>query len=631
MSALSLSGRSALRRARDYYTHLAAVALNALLYYLFVAVKRDPVVRAGALATSGMPQAFAAASVVVAIFAGAFLWFATSYYLRRRKREAGLYALFGSPRASVGLGLFAEMSALGLAATAIGIGAGCVLSRLFLLAVFRLVGASVGPGALINPSAMAETAAVFAVLVAVTSLGAFVVAYRSRLAALFSAARTAEAMPRPHPLLAIASVALLVAGYAYALGSTMSTVGGRFFIVVGITTAATYGIVRFTVPMALRALRAREGFFLRSWRPLALGNLSFRIGNNVRIFFAIAMIGTVSMAAIGTGVNLKYDTQRRAETEFPFTLALTEVDGSELGVISSIAIANGINPVVASARVRHASLSLAVSAGGAPRAQDFLVVPASEFAAARAAAGLDAVGLPAAGEAILLLTRSDRLAEAEGAALRSPDGLELRIAGTARGAPVGGWSTDPYIVASDGDFEALVAPGVAVRTRLGVTLERPDDSTELTRAVISALPGRRVSSRAFDVETLQRSNDLFLFIGVFIGLVFLASTGSVIHFKQVMEIGDDAPRYAFLSTIGIEPGILSRAVKAQVLATYAVPLALGVIHSVVALATMGRVFQSDFSRPIALTIAGYCAVYLVLYLASSKAAVRAALGKARIA
>jgi len=218
-----------------------------------------------------------------------------------------------------------------------------------------------------------------------------------------------------------------------------------------------------------------------------------------------------------------------------------------------------------------------------------------------------------------------------GAVLSSESGLELRVTGTARGAPVGGWASDPYLVASDDDFESLVASGASVRTRLGVALERPDESTELTRAVIEALPERRVSSRAFDVERLQRSNDLFLFIGVFIGLVFLASTGSVIHFKQVMEIGDDASRYAFLSTIGVEPGVLSRAVKAQVLATYAVPLALGVVHSVVALATMGRVFESDFSRPIALTIAGYCAVYLVLYLASSRTAVRAAFSKASLA
>jgi len=628
-----LAARSASRRSGDYTAHAAAVALNAFVYYLFASVKLDPVVNEGVMTKLGMPKAFAAASVIVAVFAGVFLWFSSAYFMKRRKREAGLYALFGAPRPAVAFGLFAETAAMGLAGAFLGVACGVLFSRLFLMAAFRLVGvaAAAGPSGFVNLAAVGETVAVFAALLGIASVGAFLVVYRYRLSELFGAAREAERMPRSSPVLAAASAALLAAGYWIALTSTMRTVGSRFFLVSAITTVATYGLARFLAPAAARALRADRRFFMRSWRPIAIGNLAFRIGNNVRVFFAIAMVGTVSMVAIGTGLNVKYDTLRRVESEFPFSFAFDELDGTELARATAAVEADGRHPVIASASARYLSVEATIAAGKgeAETSSTVELVSVSEYVAARLASGssFDRPE-PREGEAMVVLTRTDRLAEAMGARVSIAGTSGLVVAGAVRGSPIGGWAERAVLLLSDADFERAVEanPG-GLKVRRGLKVADDRNARELSAAVADALPGARLSSFEADVRPLLRSDDLFLFIGVFIGVVFLASTGSVIHFKHVMEASDDAARFRFLSTIGAERAVLEKAVRAQAFVVYLVPLALCVSHSVVALSTMGRVFQSDFTRPIALTVAAYCAAYSALFLITSRAAVNAALGR----
>ncbi|MDT2264426.1 hypothetical protein P7H12_13755 [Paenibacillus larvae] len=46
---------------------------------------------------------------------------------------------------------------------------------------------------------------------------------------------------------------------------------------------------------------------------------------------------------------------------------------------------------------------------------------------------------------------------------------------------------------------------------------------------------------------------IMIFVGTFVGLVFLIATGSIIYFKQLSEANADKAKYNILRKVGVTP------------------------------------------------------------------------------
>ncbi|MDG0791026.1 FtsX-like permease family protein [Cohnella ginsengisoli] len=112
----------------------------------------------------------------------------------------------------------------------------------------------------------------------------------------------------------------------------------------------------------------------------------------------------------------------------------------------------------------------------------------------------------------------------------------------------------------------------------------------------------------------QEESGLFLFIVGFLGLVFLAATGSMIYSKQMTEAHADVGRYAVLRKLGVSRRELRRTIAWQTLFVFVLPLAVGTAHGYVIMKvfTAGLVGM-NFTIPILLSMGAYIVVYFVYY------------------
>ncbi len=73
---------------------------------------------------------------------------------------------------------------------------------------------------------------------------------------------------------------------------------------------------------------------------------------------------------------------------------------------------------------------------------------------------------------------------------------------------------------------------------------------------------------------------MVVFLGLYLGIVFLISSGAIIALKELSESNDNKERYDVLKKIGCSEKVINRALFKQIGLFFAFPLLLAVIHSV---------------------------------------------------
>lgn len=93
------------------------------------------------------------------------------------------------------------------------------------------------------------------------------------------------------------------------------------------------------------------------------------------------------------------------------------------------------------------------------------------------------------------------------------------------------------------------------------------------------------------------STTMIVFLGVYLGIVFLVSSAAVLALQQLSDISDSLDRYKSLRKIGVTDKLINKAILQQNLIYFMIPLALAIIHSIVGMIVINRIF-SAFSSSI---------------------------------
>lgn len=112
----------------------------------------------------------------------------------------------------------------------------------------------------------------------------------------------------------------------------------------------------------------------------------------------------------------------------------------------------------------------------------------------------------------------------------------------------------------------------------------------------------------------------FLFLGIFLGLLFLLATVLIIYYKQVSEGYEDQRRYQIMQQVGMSPGEVALSIRGQILLVFFLPLLTAGLHILVAFPMICRIlelFSLYDTRLFALCTAGtlmaFAAAYAMVY------------------
>ena len=128
----------------------------------------------------------------------------------------------------------------------------------------------------------------------------------------------------------------------------------------------------------------------------------------------------------------------------------------------------------------------------------------------------------------------------------------------------------------------------------------------------------------------------FLFLGVFLGLLFLMTTVLIIYYKQISEGYEDQRRYHICRQVGMTGKEVKASIHSQILLVFFLPLGTAGVHVLAAFPMLSRMlelFNLHDVRLFALCTAGtmlaFCVIYALVYGLTASAYDRIVGGEAR--
>ena len=120
----------------------------------------------------------------------------------------------------------------------------------------------------------------------------------------------------------------------------------------------------------------------------------------------------------------------------------------------------------------------------------------------------------------------------------------------------------------------------------------------------------------------------FLFLGVFLGVVFMMATVLIIYYKQVSEGYEDNARFDIMRKVGLSEREARRAIRSQILTVFFMPILVAAVHIAFdfnLVVQLLRLFSLTNLRLTALCTLGtlgtllvFCAVYAVVYALTAR-------------
>ncbi|PFK46789.1 ABC transporter permease [Bacillus cereus] len=635
MTLSSIALRNIQRNFKDYFLYFASMIFSIVIYFTFKALQYNSQMEKAAEGSKKISGAFQVSSVMLIIFVAVFIIYSNGFFTRKRKKEVGLYSLLGIRKKQIGKMLFYENMLMGLMSLVIGIAIGSVLSKLFLELLVSMMGLNLNVHFEVPMAAIIDTAIIFFVIILYTSLQGYRLIYRFKLIELFRAEREGEAMPKGSMIMALLSVFLIGSGYFLSLMFMKAIKYADFmmvaFYILLATVLGTYLLFMFFTVFVLNRARQKKSSFYNGMNMVTTSQLLYRIKGNAKSLATIAILSAVTLTAVGTSVTMYYNTFKQAKEFAPYSYSYVKTDAALDNKVNAILDTEKKNhPVTEQFEIEMVPVKGKFEGKQADMlgnihyriTEQYQLISKSSFINLAKKMNIDTVDIEA-NEAFVYdgsyIEGYEFSADYKGHNAVFPLGNEtktLTITGT--GSKNITNLGELFVIVPDQVYEqAKKVSGTRVVKNIDVKDER--NSKVLTEKLAKIMPTGKS-----EIETPFRdfytgfhmgieATGLMMFIGLFLGLVFLLATGSIIYFKQLTEASADRDRYVVLRKVGVTKQEMKKAIAKQVSFIFAIPLVVGILHSLFALKGLSNILPYEILIPLLISIGVYGIIYIGYY------------------
>lgn len=641
MSLFNIAIRNIKRNLSNYFLYFVSMVFCIITFITFTSIQYNQQVIDLTNTYLKINTVFQVCSIIIAMFTALFIWYSNSFFTRKRKKEVALYCLMGIKKSKVAAMLFYENIVIGIMALVVGILAGSLFSRLFVMMLVKLMGFDIKIALYIPWEAVVSTILVFLLLFVITSLHGYSLIYRFQLVELFKAEKTGQKLPKISVTVALLSLLFLGSGYYLALNFNAETLKGfliNSLIILTTTVVGTYMFFSSMVVFVVKLAKMNKGNQYKGLNMIGTSQLMYRIRSNSKLLATIAILSATTLTTMGTATAFYSDQVNNISKMLPFSF-LYPVKDQNLNQ----KILNEINRHPESKLKNTIEFEFADVEGNYPNVSKLFGKPTdyskgrdkviSETTLKRVLATRGKDYNTSLGDNEVLLyfytMYSDKY-------MLNPTGKTMYYTMDKKEVPfiikecinyplfnklaIGTPSDVNVIVVSDTVY-AKLAVGNTITKLMGICIENQQRSREVNDEVLkiitnSGLYGKDILtvSTYYEYYTEMMSKmGILIFLAFFMGLVFLLCTGSMIFFNQLSEANDDSDRYLILKKIGVTKRQIRNSIARQMLFVFALPLMVGAAHSLAAIQILQPFMKLNVFYPALATIGIYTLIYLGYY------------------
>lgn len=659
---------------RFYLPYILTVIGTAAAFYIMAAIVSDPGSKELAAGTSNGPMYVSMfmtlGMFVLGLFSCIFLLYTNSFLMKRRQKELGLYSVLGMSKTNIAGIMVFEALYIALIGIGGGLAVGILLTKLVSLALFRLMRLPVPFGFSVQPIAIIIVVLFFAGLILLTLLANLAKVGRSRPVELLRGGNVGEKEPKANWFLTIVGVLFLGAGYAVAmLVDNPGMAVAVYFLAVFAVIIGTYCLFTSVSIAVLKALRRNKRYYYKAKHFISVSGMLYRMKRNAVGLANICILCTMVMVMVSGTLSLYLGSEEQVNTFCPADVVVettyyassTEdhVYNEETGE-ETIEYHTPYDAAAMDAWFEDyfAAHKLTPSSAKAVEYYTFTAVDSEDHVSLVTAVTAETYA-QLTGEAAPELAPGEALAHVpsgykfgDGLNFLDKDGntLSIQFVGEAQLSSAQVELNTAILSQSEDDDIVLVVPDTAALLELVAGQENGsyvwrgqydfDASDEAVSAMVddywaASREGGGVDAGYYDVLRIDLRSETerdvyglsggFLFLGVFLGIVFLMATVLIIYYKQVSEGYEDNARFEIMRKVGLSEREARRAIRSQILTVFFMPILVAAIHIafdfnlVVLLLCLFSLTNVKLTALCTLgTLLVFCAVYAVVYALTAR-------------
>ena len=599
--------------------------------------------------------------IVVEIFCIIFLIYSNSFLMKRRQKEIGLYNILGLERNHIGIVMFLETIITSIGSLAGGIAAGIIGSKLALLLLLKLLHIPSVLGFYISVKGIFTCLFMFGIVFLMILFLNLAKIHLSRPVELLRGNNTGEKEPVAKWLMALIGFICLGAGY-YLSVTTESPIKAItiFLLAVILVMAGTYLLFTAGSIVILKFLRRRKSFYYRTGNFISISGMLYRMKQNAIGLASICILSTGVLLMISMTVSIYFGMNDIMLNRYPYDVDMSVTSISEEECQTAIeafekAIADNKVPVEKS--VEEIYLDIVCSKNG----DQILIKPANTI---RNSDSVLVLSLLDQAEYERLTGISANLNDGEIFAWYPSAVQKDSVTVDETEFTVKKWldknpltcgedavSDNAVLVVTDEDFKKFdemrtemykgvsSAPaGEDLTLHLGLDItgsetDKIDFGTPVMEVVKDLKKNGGLSENSWitsgirqqEYESYYADNGSLLFIGIFLGSLFLMGTAMIIYYKQISEGYEDQKRFEIMQKVGLSRREVRSSVRRQILMVFFLPLLMAMLHITMAfpmirrmLLLFGMTNTKLFIGCTAGTVLIFAVVYGLIYLMTAR-------------
>ena len=599
--------------------------------------------------------------IVVEIFCIIFLIYSNSFLMKRRQKEIGLYNILGLERNHIGIVMFLETIITSIGSLAGGIAAGIIGSKLALLLLLKLLHIPSVLGFYISVKGIFTCLFMFGIIFLMILFLNLAKIHLSRPVELLRGNNTGEKEPAAKWLMALIGFICLGAGYYLAV-TTESPIKAItiFLLAVILVMAGTYLLFTAGSIVILKFLRRRKSFYYRTGNFISISGMLYRMKQNAIGLASICILSTGVLLMISMTVSIYFGMNDIMLNRYPYDVDMSVTSISEEECQTAIeafekAIADNKVPVEKS--VEEIYLDIVCSKNG----DQILIKPANTI---RNSDSVLVLSLLNQAEYERLTGISANLNDGEIFAWYPSAVQKDSVTVDETEFTVKKWldknpltcgedavSDNAVLVVTDEDFKKFdemrtemykgvsSAPaGEDLTLHLGLDItgsetDKIDFGTPVMEVVKDLRKNGGLSENSWitsgirqqEYESYYADNGSLLFIGIFLGSLFLMGTAMIIYYKQISEGYEDQKRFEIMQKVGLSRREVRSSVRRQILMVFFLPLLMAMLHITMAfpmirrmLLLFGMTNTKLFIGCTAGTVLIFAVVYGLIYLMTAR-------------
>ena len=599
--------------------------------------------------------------IVVEIFCIIFLIYSNSFLMKRRQKEIGLYNILGLERNHIGIVMFLETIITSIGSLAGGIAAGIIGSKLALLLLLKLLHIPSVLGFYISVKGIFTCLFMFGIVFLMILFLNLAKIHLSRPVELLRGNNIGEKEPAAKWLMALIGFICLGAGYYLAV-TTESPIKAItiFLLAVILVMTGTYLLFTAGSIVILKFLRRRKSFYYRTGNFISISGMLYRMKQNAIGLASICILSTGVLLMISMTVSIYFGMNDIMLNRYPYDVDMSVTSISEEECQTAIeafekAIADNKVPVEKS--MEEIYLDIVCSKNG----DQILIKPANTI---RNSDSVLVLSLLNQAEYERLTGISANLNDGEIFAWYPSAVQKDSVTVDETEFTVKKWldknpltcgedavSDNAVLVVTDEDFKkfdemrtemykgvSASLAGEDLTLHLGLDITGSDtDKIDFGTPVMEAVKALRKSGglsenawitsgiRQQEYESYYADNGSLLFIGIFLGSLFLMGTAMIIYYKQISEGYEDQKRFEIMQKVGLSRREVRSSVRRQILMVFFLPLLMAMLHITMAfpmirrlLLLFGMTNTKLFIGCTAGTVLIFAVVYGLIYLMTAR-------------